>query len=239
MFDDVFLALIASPLILFGIWVAWQILLERVRDKAVEQISEDDFQRLANELRGVGSTESKGFFLRKRSAASVSGTFHVVLPEEMDVEWLKGARIRVELTPQPQSDDDLGTVTVVGQREIGPHFDLVPIPRICFKNGGGANQYAAKVWFKRNPRLFQLAKELYPRDPDGFLTSLFWGAGRVNSPFEWLQSPPRIRCDNCSKKLLPILQVNGGAVGLEAEAEYYVAACTYETGGFKIFMQMT
>lgn len=237
MSDNILVALLLSPFVLLGIWVAWQIFLESLRDKAVAEVSEDGFQKLADELRRVGSTESKSFFLRAPQGEPVPSTFHVVLPPQMDVDWLKSAHLRVSLKPEPESDEDLGTVTVLDHSEVETDFNLVPIPRIGFKNGGGANQYTAKVWFKRNPSLFHLAKEMYPRDPEGFLTSLLWGAGRLNSPFEWVQSPPRLRCKTCSKKLLPVLQIYGASVGLEVEADYFIAACPHEFGAFKIYMQ--
>lgn len=236
---DYILLLYLSPFILGGLWIAWQIQLDRLRETAVSKVSEADFSKLVAELQAVGTSTSKSFFLKARKGEPAPSTFQVRLPSEMDIEWLKGACLKITLTAEPQSEDDLGEVSIIDGTKSETDFDLIAIPRIGFKNGGGANQYSSKVWFKRNPSLLRLAKEMYPRDPDGFITSLLWGAGRVNSPFEWLQSPPKLWCKSCSRKMLPVLQIYGASVGLNRESDYYIAACPNEAGKFKIFVQST
>lgn len=227
------------PIALFGGWIAWQILLEKLRDNAVSKVSAEDFSKLVVELQAVGTSASKSFFLRAKHEEPVSNTFYVCLPSDMDIKWLNEANLKVALAIDPPSENDLGEVSIVEGPQIRSDFDLIPIPRIGFKNGGGANQYTPKVWFKRNPSMLRLTKKMYPRDPDGFLISLLYGAGRVNSPFEWLQSPPKLRCKSCSRKMLPVLQISGMSVGLHKESEYYIAGCPHEANKFQIFVQLT
>lgn len=226
---------ILLPFVLGGAWVAWRLFLEHVCDQAALSITEEDFSRLVAELGSVGTVESKSFFLIAKREVTVAGTFCLSLPIQMDVSWLRNATLLVSLNPEPNSDSDLGEVTFNGTATTESDFGLVPIPRVGFRNGGGANQYTPKVWFERNPAMLRVTEELYARNPEGFLYSVFHRTGRLNSPFEWLQSPPRLRCEKCSEKLLPVLQIDGASVGLKTKLEYYIAACPAEPGVFKIF----
>lgn len=236
---DVTWILFLSPFLVIAGFIGWQVVLERMCDKAVSRVSEDELSKIVEELDAVGTDKSKSFFLKPKSTKAIQGRFCITLPPQMDIQWLKGESLLVSLNPDGCSDDDLGEVLLVTTEAERSDFDLVPIPRIKFKTGGGANQYTPKVWFKRNPGMLSLAQKMYPRDPSGFLSALLDRHGRVNSPFEWLQSPPRLLCKSCSRKLRPVFQVNGSSVGLNGEAVYYVAACPQKQGEFQVFLQFS
>lgn len=238
---DIVTKILGSAFLLGVLWVFVLVHRENLRSKAISKavmnLSEAELLNFVAELQAVGTTASKSYFLKRKQGETPQRTFHVCLPSEMDIEWLRDAKLEVALAAEPESDDDLGEVSIIRSDEFKSDFDLIAIPRIGFKNGGGANQYTSKVWFKRNPGLFRLANDIFPRDPDGFVSNLFSGSGRVNAPFEWLQSPPSLRCKSCSRKMLPVLQVYGSAIGLHQDSDYYISACPYEAGKFQIFLQ--
>lgn len=231
--------LILSSFLFVGGYIAWQLFLEKMCDRAASLVSEEEFTRIVEELKKVGTAESKSYSLKPKSDATINGSFCIDLPRQMDIQWLKSKRVLVSLNPSHLSEDTLGEVSLVTDVTANPDFDLIPIPRIKFKKGGGANQYTSKFWFRTNPSMQVLVEKIYPRDPSRLLSSLLDSHGRVNAPFEWLQHPPRMSCECCSRKLLPVLQVNGLSIGLNGEATYYLAACPNEKGKFEIFEQFS
>lgn len=215
--------------------IAVLLIKDRLLDKAVRNVPPAILEEIIFELGKVESTNSRSFFLQANQP-NIRNDFRIKLPDKMNIDWLDGKHIRTILNPDPETEDDLGEV-YIETSEPTSDFRLIPIPCVVLKNGKVANRYQPKHWFKKNNALHRIAVELYPRDPERFLYSLLHRCGKVNSPFDWVQTPPRTKCKNCGKKLLPVFQITGGAIGLGGDMEVFVAACNCTEGKFYLFTQ--
>ncbi len=225
-------------LVIGGIFaiILWEMVQHQLLMSAVKDVSASDRERLIGLISSVGTAASTSYFLLPRNEVH-DGKFTILLPKQMDARWLSEKSLKVSI--DPDSADEIHPTTIqVSADSSQSDFSVVPIPRIKMKNGKAQNRYQPTYWFKKEPELEIICRK-YSRNPEAFASYFVDGIGRVNAPFEWLQSPPKMRCPSCRGKMHPVFQIDGGPIGLNSEAVYYVAACNCENEQIQTFMQLS
>ena len=201
--------------------------------KAVSRTTRGEIEEIVSQLRLSGNAEPKNYLLLPEREIK-NWIFVLNLLSQMEVPWLSGERVRVCLMNEPKGEDRSGSVEVV-ECEGESDFMLAPVPRIQMKNQKQANRYQPDRWFKKRPKLAELAYNQHPRDPEDYLVTLLNQAGKVNVPFDWIQELPKTRRQSCRAKFRPVVDIYGGVVGLRSETHYFVMACGSCEDEFQVF----
>lgn len=225
----------------FGIALVQSSLKSRAARSAMALVSTDEREELFRLIEKIGTAPSKGsigIFSREHRP---TGSFSVVLPDDIDGFPWSGIAVTasVEIDRSGRSIHfNLSQADRFKEDSNKNHIRWLKVPATLQANGKrSASIYSVNRYLHLSNELRIRASELHPKDPGLFIAYLLSVDGRhpAAEPFDslrcglppaWIQGARFHKCPVCSQPMRLILQVPGFMLGSrQAEGNFYLFGC--------------